>query len=133
MSRKTAREVAMKITFARLLGGEAIYNDVLEKSDSDRTPTVEDIAFADKLVAGVEAHSEELDNLINEYAKNWTTERLPKVDLVILRIALYELIHSENPSGAIINEAVALAKRFCDEKSYQYINGILGSYVRRED
>ena len=123
----------MKITFARLLGGEAIYNDVLEKSDSEKTPTEEDIAFADKLIDGVQAHSEELDTLINEYAKNWTTERLPKVDLVILRIALYELMHSENPTGAIINEAVALAKRFCDENSYQYINGILGSYVRRED
>lgn len=131
MSRKTAREVAMKISFARLLGGDAAYKDVLEKSELSKTPTEDDIAFADNIVSGIEAHCQELDALINDYAKNWTAERLPKVDLVILRIAFYELLYSDNPSGAVINEAVALAKRYCDDKSYQYINGILGSYVRK--
>ena len=71
MSRKTAREVAMKISFARLLGGDAAYKDVLEKSELSKTPTEDDIAFADNIVSGIEAHCQELDALINDYAKNW--------------------------------------------------------------
>ncbi len=138
MSRKTAREVAMKIAFANLLGGDAQYMDALSNlSDTPGTvpiPTDEDMAFADELKNGVSEKSVELDETIKNLLRNWDIERLPKIDLVILRIALYELIYEPDvPRGAIINEAVRLAKKFgSDDSSTSYINGILGAYVRGE-
>ena len=74
---------------------------------------------------------EELDALIASHAIDWSIDRIARVDLCILRVALYEMLYrSDVPSGAAINEAVELAKRFGGEKSYAFINGILGVVAR---
>ncbi|MCG4471040.1 transcription antitermination factor NusB, partial [Lawsonibacter sp. DFI.6.74] len=68
--------------------------------------------------------------LINKYAKNWTINRMAKVDLAILRLAICEILYmSEMPTKVSINEAIELAKLYCDDKSPKFINGILGSVV----
>ena len=131
MSRTMAREVAMKLAYSRLLGGEDTPNAVLEKSGIQEPFDAEDSAFAEQIVAGVEAQVEELDALIASHAIDWTIDRIARVDLCILRVALYEMLYrSDVPSGAAINEAVELAKRFGGEKSYAFINGILGVVAR---
>lgn len=70
-----------------------------------------------------------IDRLINKYAKNWTVDRMPKVDLSILRLSICEIMYMNMPAKVSINEAVELAKAYCDEKSPKFINGILGSVV----
>ena len=131
MSRTMAREVAMKLAYSRLLGGEDTPNAVLEKSGIEEPFDAEDTAFAEAVAAGVEAHVEELDALIASHAIDWSIDRIARVDLCILRVALYEMLYrSDVPSGAAINEAVELAKRFGGEKSYAFINGILGVVAR---
>lgn len=131
MSRTMAREVAMKLAYSRLLGGEDTPNAVLEKSGIEEPFDAEDTAFAEAVAAGVEAHVEELDTLIASHAIDWSIDRIARVDLCILRVALYEMLYrSDVPSGAAINEAVELAKRFGGEKSYAFINGILGVVAR---
>jgi len=73
-------------------------------------------------------NKEKVDELINKYAKNWSVNRMPKVDLSILRLAICELIFIEEiPNKVSINEAIELAKLYCDDKSPKFINGILGS------
>ncbi len=132
MSRKIAREVAMKLMFARMLGGENDYRCILEQTGIEDEPPQEDIEFADSLVAGIEAASEEIDALIGSNAIGWTVGRMPKVDLCILRIALYEMLHRQDiPHSVSINEAVELAKRFAGDKSPAYINGILGTLSKQ--
>ena len=80
---------------------------------------------------GVERHREELDGLIDGYAKGWNLNRLAKVDLTLLRMGLFELLYlPEVPVGAAINEAVELSKRYGEDKSYSFINGILGTAAR---
>ncbi len=75
-------------------------------------------------------NKEMIDELINKYAKNWSVNRMPKVDLSILRLAICELIFVEEiPSKVSINEAIEIAKLYCDDKSPKFINGILGSVV----
>ena len=134
MSRKTAREVAMKIAFANLLGGDAEYIDALsDLSDIEERPlpTEEDIKFANELKTGVLEHAAELDERIQTHLNKWDVDRLPKIELIILRIAMYELEYEPNvPRGAIINEAVRLAKKFGGDSATSYINGVLGAYVR---
>ena len=76
----------------------------------------------------VKENKEQIDELINKYAKNWSVSRMPKVDLSILRLAICELVFIEEiPNKVSINEAIELAKLYCDDKSPKFINGILGS------
>ena len=73
---------------------------------------------------------EAIDQLINKYSKNWSIERMPKVDLSILRLSVCEMMFlTELPKKVSINEAVELAKIYCDDKAPKFINGILGSVV----
>lgn len=131
MNRTLAREVAMKILFARSLGGEDTWEEVLEQSQARDELSDEDKTFLENEVFGVERHREELDGLIGGYAKGWNLNRLAKVDLTLLRMGLFELLYlPEVPVGAAINEAVELSKRYGEEKSYSFINGILGTAAR---
>ena len=75
----------------------------------------------------------EIDELLNENAKGWKTARMNKVDLTILRLAVYEMKWDEDvPDGVAINEAVELAKRFGGESSSSFVNGILGKLSKQE-
>lgn len=99
---------------------------------------LEDAADKDKeyIQAKYQAVMEKLpqiDSLLNENAKGWKTSRMNKVDLTILRLALYELKWDEDiPEGVAINEAVELAKRFGGENSSSFVNGILGKLAKQE-
>lgn len=132
MSRKTAREVAMKLAFAALLGGEDTYDAVLDKSGISESPAEDDIAFSKALIDGILEHCDEIDEIIHEIAIGWKLERMPKVDLSILRIAIYEMLYRKDiPHSVSINEAVELAKQFGGERSSAYINGMLGTLAKR--
>ncbi len=90
--------------------------------------------FAEKLIYGVIEHIDEIDNHIRSMAKNWTFDRIAKVDLSILRLAFYELIYCDDiPPIVTINEAVNLGKAFSKEDSKRFINGILDRYKNQLD
>ncbi len=73
---------------------------------------------------------EEIDGMINRQAKGWTTGRMGKVDLTILRLAVYEIVFDEDvPTGVAINEAVELAKKFGQEESSGFVNGVLAKFA----
>lgn len=132
MSRKTAREVAMKLAFASLFGGEETYEGVLEKSSIEEAPSEEDIEYSQEVLAGIQANAAEIDAAIDELAIGWRIERMPKVDLCVMRIAVYEMMYRDDiPCGVSINEAVELAKQFGGDRSSSYINGMLGTLAKR--
>lgn len=88
--------------------------------------------MARRLAEGAAGHREEIDAILAQYAQRWKVDRLPKVDLAILRLGLYELTWCKDiPPGATINECVELAKEYSTAKSGAFINGILGNYHRR--
>ena len=129
--RSLAREIAMKMLYAASLGGGETMDEVLEQSEQADTLSGSDKTFLENLVAGVTDRQEELDAVIGKYAQGWALNRLGEVDLTILRMAVYELMcMPEIPVGATINEAVELAKRYAEDKSSGFINGILGSAAR---
>ncbi len=83
-------------------------------------------AFAEDLVAGVISHREEIDRLIEDKSKNWSISRMGKVDLNIIRLAVFELYYrSDIPKNVTINEAIEVAKKFGTEDSPSFVNGIL--------
>ncbi|MBR0157109.1 MAG: transcription antitermination factor NusB [Clostridia bacterium] len=131
MSRKIAREVAMKLTYEKLFGCDDTYHQVLEQSGIEDEPSEADIAFAQDIVDGVQSNIGAIDEIIQSAAVDWTVDRMPKVDLSILRVAVYEIrFAKEVPPAVAANEAVELAKIYCDERSPRFINGVLGKVIR---
>ena len=83
-------------------------------------------------MSGVTARAAELDGQIAPYLRGWSMDRVARVDLAILRLAVYELSSGDTPQSVIINEAVEMAKRFSSDKSGSFVNGVLGAFVRGE-
>jgi N utilization substance protein B len=90
-------------------------------------------AFAKELVLGVEAHRAGIDARIAAHARNWRLERMAAVDRNVLRLAGYELLHTETPRSVVIDEAVELAREFGSEPSPSFINGVLDAIARALD
>lgn len=91
-------------------------------------------AFAWELVHGVWSHQRELDALIVRFSKHWKLSRIAKVELTVLRLAVYEILFSPDiPLRVAINEAIELAKRYGDENSRNFINGILDAIAKAVD
>ena len=131
MSRSKAREVAVMMIYSELMGGADTPSDVCEKMGEPNALDQGDAAYAEAIAQGVRAQAKQLDELIAGYATGWSLERIGRVDLSILRVAVYEMRHREDvPTGAAINAAVELAKRYGGEKASSFINGILGALAR---
>jgi N utilization substance protein B len=131
MSRKIARELAFQILF-QVDVGKHKWREVLDRTLSAETELPEKTReFLTKLVQGTMEHQNEVDEAIARYAREWTVERMANTDRNILRMAMYELAYiSDIPTGATVNEAVELAKRYGDLDSGKFVNGILGELIR---
>lgn len=131
--RRSARELALKILF-QVEVGKFTPDEALETSFEQVNPPAEDREYAAELVRGVAGEAAELDQIIGELAQGWSLERLAKVDKNVLRLALYELIHAgETPANVVINDAVEVVKKYSTDDSGRFVNGILGSFLRRRD
>ena len=93
----------------------------------------DDIEYFTDTVKGIVANRDSLDESISKYLKNWTLDRIPKLDKAILETAIYEISYNDEiPTGVAINEAVKLAKKYGTDDSYSYINGVLSSYEKNQ-
>lgn len=93
----------------------------------------EDRVFIQSLVDGTVQNAAVLDEQIAAYLKDWTLERIARVDLAILRLSFYELLYLQDaPETVIISEAVEMAKRYSTDRSGAFVNGVLGALSRRD-
>ncbi|MFJ5768653.1 transcription antitermination factor NusB [Psychrobacillus sp. NPDC093180] len=125
MKRRQARELALQALFQldnhEISIGEAI-GHVTEKQDP----------FLTQLVRGTIDHKEEIDASLVDKLENWSLARLPKIERTVLRIAVYELLFTEDtPAKVVINEALEICKVFGDEKSSRFVNGVLSKYTEQ--
>ena len=89
------------------------------------------IDYIENSIKEIKEHLASIDDEIKIHLKKWTIDRLPKVDLAILRVAVYEIKHCEDiPVGASINEAVDIAKEYSTDSSGKFINGVLSSVLK---
>jgi transcription antitermination protein NusB len=87
--------------------------------------------FTRELAEAIESHREELDAAIGAHARGWELERIAPLELNVMRVALYEIEHSEDvPDEVAIDEAVEIAKEYCGADAPGFVNGILGAIVR---
>lgn len=90
----------------------------------------EDAAYIADKYHKISEKLSEIDSRLNEKAKGWDTGRMSKVDLTILRLAVYEICYDEDvPTGVAINEAVELAKKFGQDASFGFVNGVLAKFA----
>jgi N utilization substance protein B len=107
---------------------------ILGRNLDEFDDAIDDKPFVHDLVQGVQKHQEEIDGIIGPAAPEWPVEQIAKIDKIILRIGVYELlIKREVPPKVVINEAVELAKAFGGENSSKFINGVLGTIYRNSD
>ena len=146
MLRNTAREIAVHLAyelnftdktaetlldtrlkreaFAALAEEDALYEEAPNRKQED---------YIRRLVLGVNSHAAELDSYIEKYAVGWQFARIPLVASAIMRVAMYEILYMpEIPDPAAINSAVEIAKKYETPETVKFINGILGSFMRKE-
>ena len=123
-TRREARERALSLLYEADAKGCAPAT-VLDTQVLEPDPFVVDI------VSGVEKHQDEADGLIRRFSKGWSLERMPVIDRTLLRMAIYELAHRPDvPVGAVISEAVELAKRYSTDDSGKFVNGMLSRIAK---
>lgn len=129
MTRKEERELAFTLVFEKIFNDELSVDEIINNAMDARL--IEENTFAFSLAQLTYEHIEEIDEIINNNSVGWKVERLPKVSLAIMRLAICEILYVPSiPSGVSINEAVELAKKFASQEDASFINGILGKYVR---
>jgi N utilization substance protein B len=128
LSRKKAREKAVQLLYQLEIQKDEI-EEQIDTFISDNNEI--DNSYIRNSVNGVLENKSEIDSIIQGYSKDWAISRIAKVDLSILRLAIYELTKSTDiPQNVAINEAVELAKKFSTNEASAFINGILAEVVR---
>ncbi len=140
MSRREMREQVFKLLFRVEFNDEDAMQEQKELFFEDGTVAVsedDDITVADEMKAEIAGKYEsiaekitQIDEMINEKTEGWKTGRMGKVDLTILRLAVYEIVFDDSiPTQVAINEAVELAKKFGRDESAKFINGVLAKFA----
>ncbi|MCI1964694.1 MAG: transcription antitermination factor NusB [Oscillospiraceae bacterium] len=131
MKRREAREQAFALVFSKSINHENIKDIVTAANEAGEVP-IDD--FAEAVATGVETNEAALDERIESYTRGWAVNRLSKVSLAILRLATYEILfEKEIPCSVSINEAVELAKKYGTAEDAPFVNGVLGSLVRKQE
>ena len=123
-----ARAQAMKLIYEWEMGGdggEETRLNLLEVKPNER-----EADFMNRMASGAIENADAIDARLAPFLRGWTIERLTRVDLAILRLAVYELTLGETPAGVVINEAVELANQYSTEKAGAFVNGVLGNLAR---
>ena len=146
MSRTTARSAAMQMIFEKVSGGQGgeetlqlVYEELRanggpgQRTIGRKEPDEEDREYITKAFNGVLEHQEEIDELIGKAAKGWTLERMALVDLTILRLAVWEILYAPDVPGSVsVSEALELIEQYSDPDDKAFVNGILGTIVRKK-
>ena len=128
LGRKESRESAMRLLFEidyNMDEKEDILNGYLDNNTNKLSS--DDYKYIKDIVSGSMGNLYAIDLKIEQYSRGWKISRISKIDLAILRLAVYELLYTDIPDGVVINEAVELAKSYGEEKSSSFVNGILAS------
>lgn len=134
MTRNEAREHMMQIMYemdaAKIMNtetAERLVEDRLQGNHKKR---------GHNLICNIIANLDEIDDKINKSSKSWTTARMPRVDLAIMRLAIGEMMYADTekvPDAVAINEAIDLAKKYSTERSSKFIHGVLGAIVKSDE
>ena len=136
MNRRSLREQVFKLLFRVEFNSKEEMEEqcrlFLEHEDVEMSE--QDADYIVGKYTAIHEKLEEIDSMVNEKAKGWSTDRMGKVDLTIIRLAVYEMKYDDTiPEGVAINEAVELAKLFGQDESAGFVNGVLAKFVEKAE
>ena len=133
MNRSQIRELAFKLLYQIEIQKEISDEDMLLFFENNNISKKKKKSYIKDVVKGTSTNSQEILELIsNNLKKDWNLERITKVNLALLKLAIYEIKYKDIPFKVAINEAVELAKKYGEETSPVFINGILASIVKEK-
>jgi transcription antitermination protein NusB len=132
MSRKRSREVAMELLFQISINKDNVaelLENFQENTDYDMKEI--DMEYIQRILNGVVNNVENIDNTIEKFLINWKINRVSKINLAILRLCIYEMLYENDiPDKVSINEALELAKKYSEDKSVPFLNGVLDKIIK---
>ena len=132
MKRKRSREIAMELLFSMEISKNS-YEETIEcfVEDYEMDLKTIDLEYIKEVMKSVVDHKEEIDEIIKNSLINWTIDRVSKVNLTIVRLAIAEMLYiNDVPEVVAINEAIELTKKYSDDKSSSFINGVLDKILK---
>ena len=131
MQRSAMRELAFKLIYEIEMQNEDEEFEIFIENNENTDEKV--IEYLKDIKSGIKEHSEEINDLITTNLKqNWSLKRISKINLSLIKLAIYEMIYKKLPYKIAINEVVELAKKYADESAPVFINGILASVVKEK-
>lgn len=131
MGRKIARESTMQLLYQMDLKND-FSQDVIDIFFENNEFEPDEVKYINKVTKGVKQNIENIDSFVEKYSEGWAIKRIARIDLAILRIAIFEIIYIEEmPPQVSINEAVDISKKYSTDQSSKYINGLLGTFLKK--
>ena len=126
--RREDRQQALQLVYERMFRDDTLedtYQDALDARDEEISD------YAKQIIEGIELHKDEIDELIENNLKGWKINRISKISLAAMRIAVYEMKYIKSvPVSVSINEAVSMTKKFAADKDGSFVNGVLGAVAK---
>ena len=135
MNRTESREAAFKLLYSIQISPDECLEDQINLFiDSEEILDNEAITYINDIVKGVHKNNADIEKQISEnIKKDWTIARISKVDLTLLKIGIYEILYTEIPFKVVVNEVVKIAKKYGDDSSGAFINGVLASIIEKNN
>ena len=133
MNRTAMRESAFKLIYSLEIQKQDTLKEQIDLYfDSENIENKDAREYIEDAVSGIEEHKKEILGFIEKNLKSdWKIDRISKIDLSILKLAIYEIQYKDIPFKVVINEAVELAKKYGEDSSKNFVNGILASIVNK--
>ena len=130
MNRKVARENAFVLIFESVARPDATAEEILETAISERELETDD--FVKDVFLGTQSHLEEIEQALESCLVGWKKNRISVTSMAILRLGAYEMLYKDDiPALVTINECIELSKKFDDDKTYSFVNGVLNALAEK--
>lgn len=134
MSRKKARDNAFKCIYELEFIKDKSLDDILSNCYEENNNSEEEKQYIQMILNGVKENIEKIDSIILSKLKNWSLDRIAKIDLAILRLAIYEVLYVDSiPDKVSANEAVELAKTYGNNDSKSFVNGVIAKVIEDKE
>ena len=134
MNRSEVRELAFKLLYQIEIQKEISKEDIELYYENNNITSKQAQEYIEDIIEGVSSKSEKIIEIISRNLKeDWKIERVSKINLALLKLGIYEILYKEIPFKVVINEVVELAKKYGEETSHSFINGILASVIKGEE
>lgn len=134
MNRSKVREETFKLLYSLQISKEEVKEQIDFFIEVEEITDKEAKKYINNTILGIEKEEKNIESQIEQNIKaGWTISRISKIDLTLLKLGIYEIIYTKLPYKVVINEVVELSKKYGDDSSKSFVNGVLASIVKKND